>query len=242
MGRDCINYAKRCHKCQIYGDKIHVPPLPLHVMTSPWLFPMWGMDVIGSISLKASNGQRCIFVEAASSTNVTRLADSRFLKKEITCRYGMPEMIISENTLNLNNSMIAEVYSQFKIKHHNSSPYRQKMNGVVEAANKNIKKIYWHETLPFAFYAYRTFVRTSTGVTPFSLVYGIVAVLPIEVNILSLRLNLVEEKRLKVICHGQMYQKRMIRAYNKKIRSREFHKRDLVLKNIIPIQKNFRGK
>ncbi|KAA3462675.1 reverse transcriptase [Gossypium australe] len=31
---DCINYAKRCHKCQLYSDKIHVPPSPLHVMTS----------------------------------------------------------------------------------------------------------------------------------------------------------------------------------------------------------------
>ncbi|KAA3477298.1 RNA-directed DNA polymerase (Reverse transcriptase), Ribonuclease H [Gossypium australe] len=62
MEGDCINYAKRCHKCQIYGDKIHVPHSPLHVMTFPWPFSMWGMDVIGSISTKASNGHRFIFV------------------------------------------------------------------------------------------------------------------------------------------------------------------------------------
>ncbi|KAA3469864.1 RNA-directed DNA polymerase (Reverse transcriptase), Ribonuclease H [Gossypium australe] len=31
MEGDCIRYAKKCHKCQIYGDKIHVPPSPLHV-------------------------------------------------------------------------------------------------------------------------------------------------------------------------------------------------------------------
>ncbi|XP_040950910.1 uncharacterized protein [Gossypium hirsutum] len=30
MEGDCISYAKKCHKCQIYGDKIHVPPSPLH--------------------------------------------------------------------------------------------------------------------------------------------------------------------------------------------------------------------
>ncbi|KAA3462295.1 RNA-directed DNA polymerase (Reverse transcriptase), Ribonuclease H [Gossypium australe] len=53
---DCINYAKRCHKCQIYGDKIHVPPSHLHVMTSPRPFSMWGMDILGPISPKASNG------------------------------------------------------------------------------------------------------------------------------------------------------------------------------------------
>ncbi|XP_016748149.1 uncharacterized protein [Gossypium hirsutum] len=41
----------------------------------------------------------------------------------------MPERIISDNALNLNNDTIAEVCSQFKIRHHNSSPYRPKMNG-----------------------------------------------------------------------------------------------------------------
>ncbi|KAA3456047.1 RNA-directed DNA polymerase (Reverse transcriptase), Ribonuclease H [Gossypium australe] len=106
MEGDCINDAKRCHKCQIYGDKIHVPPSPLHVMTSPLPFIMWGMDVIGPISPKASNGHQFIFVvidyftkwvEAASYASVNKSAVSRFMKKEIICRYGMPERIISDN-------------------------------------------------------------------------------------------------------------------------------------------------
>lgn len=46
---------------------------------------------------------------------------------------------------------------------------------------------YWHEMLPFALHGYRTLVRTSTRVTPFSLVYRIKAVFPIEVEIPSLR-------------------------------------------------------
>ncbi|KAA3469334.1 protein NYNRIN-like [Gossypium australe] len=176
--------------------------------------------------------KKAIKVEAASYASVTKSAVSRFLKKEIICRYRMPERIISDNTLNLNNSTVAEICSQFNIKHHNSSPYRPKMNGAVEAANKNIKKIVgkmietckdWHEKLPFALYAYRTSVRTSTGATPFSLVYGIEAVLPIEVEIPSLRvlseikldkvewiqarydqLNLTEEKRLRVFVTRKM--------------------------------------
>ena len=71
------------------------------------------------------------------------------------------------------------------------------MNGAEEAANKNIKKILvkmtdtykdWHEYLPFALCAYRTSVRTSTGGTPYSLVYGMLAVLLAEVEILFLRI------------------------------------------------------
>jgi len=71
------------------------------------------------------------------------------------------------------------------------------MNGAVEAANKNIKKIIqkmivsykdWHGMLPFTLHGYRTSVRTSIGATPFSLVYKMEVVLPFEVEVPSLRI------------------------------------------------------
>ena len=87
--------------------------------------------------------------------------------------------------------------------------------------------------------------------TPYSLVYGMEAVLPIEVEIPSLRvlreveleeaewvqaryeqLNLIEEKRIKAIYHGQLYQRRMMRAHDKKIWPRQFQEGELVLKRI----------
>ncbi|KAK8622082.1 hypothetical protein V6N13_097708 [Hibiscus sabdariffa] len=276
----CVN-AKEAQQIieEIYANKLHTPPQPLHVMTSPWPFSTWGMDVIGPIFPKASNGHRFIFViidyftkwvEAASFANVTESVICKFIKKEIICRFGLPERIVSDNAKNLNSKMMERICGQFKIKHHRSVTYRPKMNGAVEAANKNIKRIVakmtttyrdWHEKLPFALLAYRTSVRTSTGATPYSLVYGTEAVFPIEVEIPSLRvlaeveldeaewiqtrydqLNLIEERRLKAICHAQMYQKRMIRAHQKKVRPREFREADLVLKMILPIEKDSRGK
>ena len=95
-----------------------------------------------------------------------------------------------------------KICEQFKIKHHNSAPYRPKMNGVVEAVNNNVKKIVakmmdtykdWYEKLHFSLYAYQTAVRTSTKTIPFSLVYEMEVVLPIKVEILSLRV-LMEAK------------------------------------------------
>ncbi|KAI5393925.1 hypothetical protein KIW84_060862 [Lathyrus oleraceus] len=163
-----------------------------------------------------------------------------------------------------------ELARLFKIKHHNSSPYRPKMNGAVEAANKNIKKIIqkmtvtykdWHEMLPFALHGYRTSVRTSTGATPFSLVYGMEAVLPVEVQIPSLRImkeagldedkwiqtrldqiNLIDEKRLAAVCHGQIYQKRMTQAFNKRVKRQVYQIGDLVVKRITLPQGDPRGK
>ena len=94
LERDYIQYVQKCHKCQIYFDKIHVPPTELHVIAPPWPFSMWGMDVIGLITPKASNGHRFIFVvidyftkwvEAASYASVIRSVICCFIKKEIIC-------------------------------------------------------------------------------------------------------------------------------------------------------------
>ena len=160
--------------------------------------------MIGAIEPKASNGDRFIlvaidyftkWVEATSYTSGTRSVVVRFIKKEIICRYGLPRKIITDNATNLNNKMMKEMCKDFKIQHHNSTPYRPKMNGAVEAANKNIKKIVqkmivsykdWHKMLPFALHGYRTSILTSTGATPFSLVYGMEVVLLFEVEVPSL--------------------------------------------------------
>ena len=87
-------------------------------MVSPWPFSMWGMDVIGPITPKATNDHRFIFVvidyftkwvKAASYVSVTKSVVARFIKREIIYRYGLPKRIISDNGLNLNNDMVAEV-------------------------------------------------------------------------------------------------------------------------------------
>ncbi|RDY08030.1 Pol polyprotein, partial [Mucuna pruriens] len=105
--------------------------------------------MIGPIEPKASNGHRFIlvaidyftkWVEATSYSTVTRNVVVNFIKRDIICRYGLPAHIITDNGTNL-NKMMTELCEQFKIRHHNSTPYRPKMNGAVEAANKNIKKI-----------------------------------------------------------------------------------------------------
>ena len=111
---------------------------------------MWGIDIIGEIKPTASNGQCFIlvaidyftkWVEAALFSSVTKNVVARFIKHNLIFWYGIPERIITDNGTNLNNAMITELCMQFKINHHNSSPYIPKMNGAVEAANKNIKKI-----------------------------------------------------------------------------------------------------
>nr|XP_033514017.1 uncharacterized protein LOC117278646 [Nicotiana tomentosiformis] len=124
------------------------------------------------------------------------------------------------------------------------------MNGAVEAANKNIKRILrkivdnhrkWHEKLSFALLSYQTTMRTSTGATPYMLVYGTEIVISPEIKIPSLRviqeanlddaewiqvrqeqLMIIDEKRMDAVCHAQLYQNRMDNAFNKRVKPRQF--------------------
>ena len=151
-----------------------------------------------------------------------------------------------------------ELCEQFHIQHHFSSPYYPQGNGQVEASNKTIVKILkktvndagrdWHIQLNPALWAYRTSIRTPTGATPFALVFGTEAILPIEVEIPLLRVSLkgltneedyrqsrlhelemLEERRKNSLNHLQAYQKRLCRSYNKKVMVRKFDIGDLVL-------------
>ena len=92
----------------------------------------------------------------------------------------------------------------------------------------------WLEKLPFALWAYRTSFRTSTGATQYSLVYGMEAMLPVEIKMGTLRvalkqhisevewtqsrydqLSLLDERRLRAANHVKVYQ-RMTRAFKKR--------------------------
>lgn len=52
---------------------------------------------------------------------------------------------------------------------------------------------HWHEKLSFTLWRYHTSIRASTGVTPFSLVYGTEAFLLIELEMPSLKIALDAE-------------------------------------------------
>ncbi|XP_070002343.1 uncharacterized protein [Nicotiana sylvestris] len=151
-----------------------------------------------------------------------------FVRESIVCRFGIPESITTDNGSNLNSDLMKAMCETFKIRHKNSTTYRPQMNEVIEATNKNIKKILrkmierhkqWNEKLSFALLGYRTTVHRSTGATPYMLVYGIEAVIPAE-----------------------LYQNRMSRAFNKRVKPRQFTLGQLVLKKIFLHQHEAKGK
>ena len=278
METDCCQFVQRCPECQMHGDLIHVPPSELHALTSPWPFSVWGIDIIGKISPKSSSGHEYIlvaidyftkWVEATSYAGLTAARVAKFIRSYIIYRYGVPHEFISDRGAHFRGE-VDTLVQEYGIQHHRSSAYRPQTNGAVEAPNNNIKRILrkmvetskdWSEKLPFALWAYRTSFRTSTGSTPYSLVYGMEAVLPVQIEMGSLRvalehqisktewvqsrydqLNLLDERRLRAADHVQAYQRKMTRAFRKRVRPRKFQKGDLVLKVLRGLINDPRGK
>lgn len=197
-------------------------------------------------------------MEAVSLTTITGKQISSFILNYLICRYGIPQSIITDNGRPFKNQDFQELCEKFHIQHRFSTPYYPQGNGQAEASNKTILKILkkivnevgrdWHVQLNPALWAYRTSIRTPTGATPYALVYGSEAILPIEVEIPSLRvslkglisdedyrisrlqeLELLDEHRQQAVNHLTAYQQRMSRNYNHRVNPRVFQIGDLVL-------------
>lgn len=88
--------------------------------------------------------------------------------------------------------------TKFKIFHNLSSLYYPRANGQAEATNKILVSIIyklcrveqedWEEHLLVVLWAYRTTYKVTTGHTPFQLMYGQEAVVPIEYTVPSLQI------------------------------------------------------
>ncbi|KAA0056390.1 uncharacterized protein E5676_scaffold120G002700 [Cucumis melo var. makuwa] len=267
MVQDSMNYAKKCEACQYHANFIHQPPEPLHPTVVSWPFEAWGLDLVGPITPKSSARHSYIlaatdyfskWAEAIPLREAKKGNVANFIRTHITYRYGIPHRIVTDNRRQFSNSMIDKLCEKFKFKQSKSSMYNAAANGLAEAFNKTLcnllKKIVskskrdWQERIGEALWAYRTTHRTHTGVTPYSLVYGVEAVLPLEREIPSLRmavqeglttednvklrlqeLEALDEKRLEAQQALECYQARMSKAFDKHVKTRSLQVGDLVL-------------
>ena len=139
---------------------------------------------------------------------------ARFVENNIICRYGVPQEIIFDNGSHFKGE-VRTILELYNIDHHKYLLDKPQTNGIVEAANRNVKNILakmvvtyknWAKKLPFSLWGYRTSICASTRATPYSLVYGSKAMLPIKVEIQSSRM-LAETKILEEDWVKQRYKK-----------------------------------
>ena len=209
MQADAVRYVKSCQKCQLHGNLIHAPRRELTPSMTYWPFQQWAFDLVGKIHPSSSSGHKFIitvmeyftkWVEAIPLSAAIGKHVALFILNHIICRYGIPSPIVTDNGGQFKNKDLKQLCKKFQIKQNWSSIYYPQGNGQAEASNKTLLKILhrtvhksgkdWHLQINPALWAYRTSIRTPIGATPFSLVYGFEAVLPLEVEIPSLRVSL----------------------------------------------------
>jgi transposase InsO family protein len=114
---------------------------------------------------------------------------ARFFYEEIICRYGIPESITTDNGSEF-KAAFNKMCRQYGLPQIRISPYNSQANGVVErghfvlreaivrACEGDLKE--WSLALPAALFADRITVKSTTGYSPYQLLYGTDPILPLD--------------------------------------------------------------
>src|SRR5436190_19747975 len=195
MYKDITEYIRRCDSCQRRGNKGGKSYLnPIKVGKT---FERIGIDFVGPLD-RTEKGNRYILVvtdyltkwpEAKAMKEATAENVVQFIYKRIICQHRCPKIILSDRRTHFRNKLVDGLCEKFEIKHKLSSPYHPQTNGLVERFNKTLceslakvsrKEDEWDEHIESVLFAYRTTRHNTTKKTPFFMVYGREAILPIE--------------------------------------------------------------
>ena len=98
-------YIKAYDKCQKFGNLIRQPTEELTLITAPWPFVRWGLDIKGPFPIAVRRLKFLIvgidyftkLVEAEALATITEKNVRNFVWKNIICRYGIPRVFVSDN-------------------------------------------------------------------------------------------------------------------------------------------------
>ena len=89
----------------------HLPLEKLTVISSPWPFAIWGVDLIGPLPTGKGQAKHAIvavdyftkWAEAKPLTSITERKTMEFIWKNLICRFGIPYAIVSDNGKQFDN-------------------------------------------------------------------------------------------------------------------------------------------
>jgi hypothetical protein len=185
---------------------MHTYPTPLHPVVTIGPFSKRGIDFM-KCNPTSTNGHGyiiivvdyfTIWVEYFRTFSNDDTTTTHFVLNHIIDRFDVPNTIVMDHGSHFRNKMMIKLASRLGFHHENLISYYPQTSGEVESINRVLKttiqrmlgkhKKKWHLMLFLALWAYHTYSKTTTGFTPFQLVYDLEVVLPIECEISSLKL------------------------------------------------------
>jgi hypothetical protein len=198
MGKDIKEYVEACNGCQRFGKPGKVQLTDSIPVVQP--FYQIGIDYVGPLDATPS-GNRYILVavdyftkwpEAKAVKEATAKETAKFLYETIICQHGTPSVILSDRGTHFVNETIKLMKSEIGFRHRLASSYHPQTNGLTERFNGTLcrslakslqsSESNWDQLLPSVLFAYRTLKQESTKQTPFYLVHGREAQLPIDIE------------------------------------------------------------
>src|ERR1044071_1646603 len=196
MYEDIREYVRSCDICQRRGKYRRTEPLHPIPVGEP--FYRIGIDYVGPLP-RTKEGNKYIIVamdyltkwpEARPTKEATAATTIDFIYDDIVCRHGCPGIIQTDRGTHFNNQLLKKLVEKFKIEHVMSTPYHPQTNGLVERFNRTLIESLartahqhlneWDKFVAPALFSYRTSKHSTTRISPFYLVYGREAKLPVD--------------------------------------------------------------
>jgi transposase InsO family protein len=265
--KDAHDYCKSCDVCQAYAQRSTVSG-PLHPIPPLGPFEKWGIDLMGPLPM-TRRGHRFIivatdyltkFAEVRALKSSVKQEVARFLYERVFTRFGAPLEIVSDNGPQFLSEVVENLLARLAVKHRFTTMYKPSTNGLVERTNRTLCSMLakeaevhvnicdWDLKIHHVVWVYNTTYKTATGYSPFRLTYGMEALLPIELEVMTLRtattmrlpldesqhhrllqLNELDELQLKAYQSIEVAQAQQKKAFDKKVKRREFEEGDLVM-------------
>lgn len=156
------------------------------------------VDIMGPLP-KSKNGNRYILVlgdyftrwiEAYAIPNQEATTVAQKLVDECFCRFSVPEQLHSDQGRQFESTLISEICKILQVQKTRTTPYHPQSDGMVERFNRTLLSMLsiatgkhpsnWEDQLPKLCFAYNSSIHSTTGFTPFYLMFGRQARLPID--------------------------------------------------------------
>ncbi|MGH0149802.1 UNVERIFIED_CONTAM: hypothetical protein FKN15_016115 [Acipenser sinensis] len=186
---DVSRYVATCPDCQrVAPGRVRPAPLvPLPIISTP--FERIAMDIVGPL-LPSDSGYTHILVVVDYATRYPEAVPLRSTSAaaiatelaQIMARVGIPKEILTDHGTNFLSKTLQQVYKILKIRPIRTSVYHPQSDGLVERFNQTLKSMlrrfvtqeqkHWASLLPYLLFAVREVPQSSTGFSPFELLYG----------------------------------------------------------------------
>jgi hypothetical protein len=202
MYRDVDNWVRSCISCSQRKTHRHKVIAPLVTMKVPGAFERVSVDLLGPLPTTTSGNRHVLcFTDHCTRWPILiplKVTDSATIARaffdHIICNHGCPQTLLSDRGTNFLSKIVLEVCRIMRTHKLNTSSYHPQCNAIQERYNAVILDTISHYTNEFQNdwdqyitaiqFAYRTTpAENSVGFSPFFLLYGREARLPLDITL-----------------------------------------------------------